>query len=148
MKVEEQVRQRLEGLGVGEEAGVATLFDGLRTQIERELAGLASADAGEQFRIRWLGRKQGLLTAANDNWLKPAPPALKRAVGRLLNEVKRQAEQSLEARLPRRRRHLQPKQPPRRPSRQRARSKVFTWETLNFLGNPTIRRPILGKANA
>ena len=98
MKVEEQVRQTLEGLGVGDEAGVATLFDGLRTQIERELAGLASADAGEQFRIRWLGRKQGLLTAANDNWLKPAPAALKRAVGRLLNEVKRQAEQSLEAR--------------------------------------------------
>jgi phenylalanyl-tRNA synthetase alpha chain len=95
MKVEEQVGRKLEELGAGDEAGAARLFAELRAQLERELAALDSPGAAEPFRIRWLGRKQGLLTAANDNWLKPAPAALKRPVGRLLNEIKRQAEQGL-----------------------------------------------------
>ncbi len=98
MKVEEQVQRKLDALGVDDEAAVAGLCSSLRAEIERELAALASPDAVEQFRIRWQGRKQGLLTAANDNWLKPAPPALKRSVGRLLNELKQYTEQALETR--------------------------------------------------
>ncbi len=58
---------------------------------------MSSLDELEVFRVRWLGRKQGLLTLANENWLKPAPPALKRHVGRLLNELKQAAEAGLEA---------------------------------------------------
>ena len=98
MPVEEHVRSRLEDLGVRDEAGVEELFGELLRELDRELRELAASDLAEQFRVRWLGRKQGLLTAANDHWLKPAPPALKRSVGRLLNELKQHAEAALEAR--------------------------------------------------
>ncbi len=98
MQGEDRVRWKLEELGVRGEAEVARLFEELRAQLDRELRELSASDGAEQFRVRWLGRKQGILTAANDNWLKPAPPALKRSVGRLLNELKQYAESALEAR--------------------------------------------------
>lgn len=98
MQGEERVRWKLEELGVRGEAEVARLFEELRAQLDRELRELSASDGAEQFRVRWLGRKQGILTAANDNWLKPAAPALKRSVGRLLNELKQYAESALEAR--------------------------------------------------
>ncbi len=97
MQGEDRVRSRLQDLGVRDEAEVERLFAELRAQMDRELKELVAADGAEQFRVRWLGRKQGLLTAANDNWLKPAPPALKPSVGRRLNELKRYAEDALEA---------------------------------------------------
>ena len=92
------VNRKLDELGVRDEQDVARLFEALRAEMEGELAGLTASGAAEPFRVRWLGRKQGLLTAANDNWLKAAPPDLKRPVGRLLNELKQYAEQALEAR--------------------------------------------------
>jgi phenylalanyl-tRNA synthetase alpha chain len=98
MQVEKQVRQKLEAMGVHDEAVLARLFQELRAQMDRELRELTASDGAEQFRVRWLGRKQGLLTAANDNWLKPAAPALKRSVGRFLNELKQYAESALETR--------------------------------------------------
>ena len=98
MTINEQVRRKLDQLGVREETGVVRLFQQLREQIDRELRALAASDGGEEFRVRWLGRKQGILTAANDNWLKPAVPELKRPVGRLLNELKQYAGEALEAR--------------------------------------------------
>ncbi len=98
MQAEEEVRRTLQELGVRDEQGVARLFQSLREQLQRELEELPGADGAELFRVRWLGRRQGILTAANDNWLKPAPAALKRPVGRLLNELKQYAEQALEAR--------------------------------------------------
>ncbi len=98
MPIDEQVRRKLEELGVREEAEVAQLFQQLREQLDRELRDLAASDGGEPFRVRWLGRKRGILTAANDNWLKPAVPKLKRSVGRLLNELKQYAGEALETR--------------------------------------------------
>ena len=98
MTIEEQVRRKLEELEVREEAEVARLFQKLREQMDRELRDLAASDDGEQFRVRWLGRKRGILTAANDNWLKPVVPKLKRSVGRLLNELKQHAGEALETR--------------------------------------------------
>jgi len=42
----------------------------------------------KQFRDRWMARASGLLTQANDRWLKPAPPEAKRDVGRTVNAIR------------------------------------------------------------
>lgn len=93
-----KARQTLEELGIRDDAGVETLVKELRAALDAELASGDSPETAEQLRIRWLGRKQGILGAANDHWLKTAPGPLKRTVGRLLNELRGHAEQSLEER--------------------------------------------------
>jgi phenylalanyl-tRNA synthetase alpha chain len=50
------------------------------------------------FRDAWLGRKSGVLTRVTDNWLKPASPELKRAVGAALNELRAHVEAVVEER--------------------------------------------------
>jgi phenylalanyl-tRNA synthetase alpha chain len=54
----------------------------------------AAADpkAFEEFRNRWMARKNGLLTQVNDLWLKAAPGPSKREVGQRVNALKQQAE--------------------------------------------------------
>ena len=49
------------------------------------------------MRNRWLGRRSGLLAAANENWLKAAPRELKPTVGRLQNALRRHAGKALKA---------------------------------------------------
>ena len=94
----EKVHRTLAELGVGDEAGVEALIRELRSALDADLAAIKSPDNAEQARVRWLGRKQGLLGAANDKWLASAPGPLKRAVGRGLNTLKAHAEQGLEER--------------------------------------------------
>ncbi len=50
------------------------------------------AKAFEEFRNRWMARKNGLLTQVNDLWLKAAPGPAKRDVGQRVNALKQQAE--------------------------------------------------------
>ena len=45
-----------------------------------------------RFRIRWVGRKAGILAQINDLWLKAAPAAAKREVGGRLNQIKKKVE--------------------------------------------------------
>jgi phenylalanyl-tRNA synthetase alpha chain len=42
----------------------------------------------KNFRDRWLGRKSGFFTQANERWLKAAPAGRKRFVGELVNQLK------------------------------------------------------------
>ena len=58
---------------------------------------LAGADAVEQFRLHWLGRKQGRLKAVSDAWLKTAPPEAKKLIGQRFNKLKEEIEQRLES---------------------------------------------------
>jgi len=51
----------------------------------------------ESIRETWFGRKHGLLTLLNDNWLKPAPREWKKSVGAFLNQLKRAAEAHFDA---------------------------------------------------
>jgi phenylalanyl-tRNA synthetase alpha chain len=46
----------------------------------------------EEFRNRWMARKNGLLTQVNEMWLKAAPGPAKRDVGQRVNALKRRAE--------------------------------------------------------
>ena len=48
------------------------------------------------MRNTWVGRKSGVLTRITENWLKPAPPTLRPAVGKCLNELRAHVERQLE----------------------------------------------------
>src|SRR5579859_6174469 len=84
--------------GVTQAEQVAALFARLLAQATTELRAANSPEAFEKFRVQWLGRKAGVLTLVTDNWLKPATPELKRAVGQELNKFKAQLEALMETR--------------------------------------------------
>ena len=67
--------------------------------LELEARGVHDSDERKAFRDRWLGRKDGILTQINDLWLKPAPKDAKREVGQLVNKLKTEVEQKVEAAL-------------------------------------------------
>ncbi len=52
----------------------------------------ASGFDAEQFRLDWLGRKQGRLKAISDAWLKTAPVESKKLIGQRFNALKEQIE--------------------------------------------------------
>ncbi len=97
MSVTEQTAQSLVDLGA-DAALVEKLYAELGELFDGELAQAASAEQVRALRDRWLGRKQGLLTATNDSWLKTAPRDLKPAVGRLQNKLKARVEEIVEQR--------------------------------------------------
>jgi len=84
--------------GAGTPDKVAGMFAALRAEFDRAAAGAADEPAWKAVRDAWLGRKAGVLTRVTENWLKPAPPDLKRAVGAALNELKSHVEAALEER--------------------------------------------------
>ena len=59
---------------------------------EAETAVEAPGFDAEQFRLDWLGRKQGRLKAISDAWLKAAPADAKRLIGQRFNALKEQVE--------------------------------------------------------
>jgi phenylalanyl-tRNA synthetase alpha chain len=72
---------------------VATLLAAL----DKESAAVRNSDEPKDFRDRWLGRKDGVLTKINDLWLKPAPKESKREVGQRVNQLKAEVEQKVES---------------------------------------------------
>lgn len=93
----ERTTRTLVELGAGQTM-VESLYAELGALFDRELAAATGADELRRLRDRWLGRKQGLLTATNDHWLKPAARELKPAVGKLQNQLKTRVEQALDER--------------------------------------------------
>lgn len=85
--------RKLADLGVSAPDQVAPLFRELRARFDQEAEEHAKDPANwEKFKVAWTGRKAGVLTRITDNWLKPASPELKRAVGAALNEFKAHVE--------------------------------------------------------
>jgi phenylalanyl-tRNA synthetase alpha chain len=72
------------------------LLDALKS----ESSEVCSEKAADQFRIRWMARKNGLLTQVNELWLKSAPGPDKRRVGLqyaiLKDEVEKEVVLALE----------------------------------------------------
>ncbi len=64
-----------------------SFFSGILAQFDRDAAAAGSAEAVEQLRIRWIGRKQGLLTRIGEG-LKDAPAEARREVGKRFNALK------------------------------------------------------------
>ncbi|MGA2483620.1 MAG: phenylalanine--tRNA ligase subunit alpha [Candidatus Acidiferrales bacterium] len=88
----------LAALGIQDPAAIAAEFAEIRARFDREVTAAQDETSWKQFRDAWLGRKSGVLALITDNWLKPAPPALKRAVGQALNELRGHVEAQIEAR--------------------------------------------------
>ncbi|HEX8871405.1 MAG TPA: hypothetical protein VF758_01490, partial [Candidatus Acidoferrum sp.] len=89
--------QTLAALGVTSSDQVRSLFAELRARFDAN-SGIVSDDTSwKALRDAWLGRKSGVLTLVTDNWLKPATPELKRAVGASLNELRSHVDAQVEA---------------------------------------------------
>jgi len=68
----------------------------LLSALAAEARDLGAESDWKAFRDRWLARKNGILTQINDIWLKAAPGAAKRDVGRRVNELKTRVETAIE----------------------------------------------------
>ena len=51
----------------------------------------------EAFRLKWVGRKQGLLNEVSDRWLKAAPGPAKKSVGQRFKVLKELVESLIES---------------------------------------------------
>jgi len=87
-------------LGISSPDGVSKLFADVCQQFDiqntAQIALAGGENRWEEQRGTWLGRKSGVLSLITDNWLKPAPPELKRVVGQELNKLKAHVEAKLE----------------------------------------------------
>jgi phenylalanyl-tRNA synthetase alpha chain len=88
----------LSALGVTQSEQVAQLFADVRARFEAEIIRAHDEANWNITKVMWLGRKSGVLTQITDNWLKPATPELKRAVGASLNELRAHVEAQIETR--------------------------------------------------
>jgi len=88
----------LAALGVTQPEQLAALFAEIRARFDGESSVARDQATFRQFRDAWLGRKSGVLAGITDNWLKPATPELKRAVGAGLNELRAHVDAQIEAR--------------------------------------------------
>ncbi len=94
----EKTAKTLAQLGMTQPDQVAALFAEVRAEFGRAAAGVRDDASWKAFRDAWLGRKSGVLTQVTENWLKPAPAELKRAVGQALNELRAHVEGVVEER--------------------------------------------------
>jgi phenylalanyl-tRNA synthetase alpha chain len=95
---ESKLAQTLAVLGVSSAEQVRSLFAELRMKFDAEADRATDNSSFKTFRDTWLGRKSGVLTLVTDNWLKPATPELKRAVGAALNELRGHVDSQIAAR--------------------------------------------------
>src|ERR1017187_3283139 len=75
-----------------DEAALDQAFAELARQAGDDAAALDGPEAVEAFRLRWLGRKQGLLNEVSSRWLKAAPPEAKKPVGERFKTLKELVE--------------------------------------------------------
>jgi phenylalanyl-tRNA synthetase alpha chain len=95
MTVTDRTKQTLAQLGADSPAKVTTLFGELSSAFDRDAAqDIASIDLGIT-RVKWLGRKSGILSEITENWLKPASKQVKPTVGQSLNALKSRIEERI-----------------------------------------------------
>ncbi len=92
------VDRTLEQLRITKPEEVSRLFGEVRERFDSQAARDLDDGGWNLMRQFWLGRKSGIITKITDNWLKPAPPDLKRVVGQALNELKAHIEAVIEQR--------------------------------------------------
>jgi len=89
---------KLSDLGVSQPDQIAPLFTEVGACFDSESSSAHDEGSWKLIRDAWLGRKSGVLTLITDNWLKPAPPELKRVVGQELNRLRAHVESQIESR--------------------------------------------------
>jgi phenylalanyl-tRNA synthetase alpha chain len=88
--------QTLEELAASSAEAISARFAELRAEFDAAAPAVRDEISWKPFRDIWLSRKSGVITRITDNWLKPAPPDLKRAVGAAMNALKTHVETVLE----------------------------------------------------
>src|ERR1700728_1823379 len=83
-------------LGGWSDAELDKAFAAVAREVEQSAGSIRSAEDKEQFRLAWLGRKQGRLKAISDAWLKSAPAEAKKQIGQRFNTLKAEIEHRLE----------------------------------------------------
>ena len=73
------------------DAALAAFFAEVRAMFDREAAQAATPAATEALRVRWVGRKQGLLQQVSE-LVKRAPAEARKDVGQRFNALKREIE--------------------------------------------------------
>jgi phenylalanyl-tRNA synthetase alpha chain len=96
--IENPTGNTLTDLGATSAAKIADQFAEIRSRFDLESKTIHDESAWKTFRDAWLGRKSGVLAQITDNWLKPASPDLKRAVGAGLNKLRAHVESQIESR--------------------------------------------------
>src|SRR6185437_2486574 len=91
------VEQTLAELGDSSSESISGRFAEVRRRFDQQCAEHGSKGPEEWggFRGAWTSRKSGVLTRISENWLKPAPPELKRVVGQEFQKLKAHVESVL-----------------------------------------------------
>jgi phenylalanyl-tRNA synthetase alpha chain len=71
-----------------DDASLDQAFGTVEQLAKNDAAAIDGSEAVEAFRLRWLGRKQGLLNDVSSRWLKAAPPDAKKPVGERFKTLK------------------------------------------------------------
>src|ERR1700731_1879023 len=84
-------------LSTFDELSLDRSFAVLTQGVLEQAARLKTSQDREDFRLFWLGRKQGRLKLISESWFSKAPPEARKALGIRFNELKRRIEAALEA---------------------------------------------------
>ncbi len=93
-----QTTASLEQLGVRSADDLARPFRDIREEFDAQVEAVRNEASWVALRDAWLGRKSGVLAAVTANWLRPAAPELKSAVGAAFNGLRTHVEGALEKR--------------------------------------------------
>jgi phenylalanyl-tRNA synthetase alpha chain len=97
MTATDPTKQTLSQLGADSPEKVTSLFGEIRSAFDRDASqDIDSIDLGVT-RVKWLGRRSGILSEISENWLKPAAREVKPTVGQCLNALKSHIEERIEA---------------------------------------------------
>jgi phenylalanyl-tRNA synthetase alpha chain len=97
MTTNDPTKLTLAQLGADSPAKVTTLFSELSSAFDRDSTqDIDSIDLGVT-RVKWLGRKSGIISEITENWLKPASKEVKPIVGQSLNALKSHIEERIAA---------------------------------------------------
>src|SRR5713226_5762538 len=88
----EKTRLPFNQLGVSSGKEIEELFRQLLEQANQDAKSIADSEGLEEFRVKWLGRNQGICQRVGDHWLKTAPQEMKKWVGSNLNHFKDSVE--------------------------------------------------------
>lgn len=94
MSIEDKTGRRIGDL-LSDGESPEGLYGALRAAFAAELEAVGSPEQTPALRVRWLGRRNGLLAAANEHWLKAAPRSLKPTVGRLQNLLRKDVQAAI-----------------------------------------------------
>ncbi len=100
MTIDQKVHTTLAELSIADAAGVEAAFTEVRAAMQAERDALLARGAASEaereklckdLRDRWLARKNGILSALDENWLKAAKKELKPFVGKSFNALRQES---------------------------------------------------------